>query len=188
MQVGQRRHGKPRGTQLGEGVDPERAEGQQAARAQHPVPLGDRGRDVVEPVEGQVRPDEVDRAGGQRQSVGVADQVAGERADAGVGAAAGQAPDQAGRPAAADRPVERGGTRDATRREVHADRLGLRPAAAEPARAVAQAAADVEHPGRYELHQFQALEHPALDLAQQEVGGVGRGGAAVELATHRRTI
>ena len=62
---------RERRAQLAQRIGPERRERQQAADLQHAAELGERARQVVDPLQRQVAPDEVERDAAQRQRVDV---------------------------------------------------------------------------------------------------------------------
>ena len=184
VQVRKTHGGHARRSQLPQRVDAEGAEHQEPLGPQHAPPFTHRGDRVDEPVQGEVRPDEVEGGvrEGQRMRVGRqhphaacglrrADRPAQQAAHAGQRSADGPGVPRQARMRTTrhrGRLVERGdGSVQPPRRQRHG--------------AGAQAASDVEHVLGREPDVVHPLQRSPLDLAQEEVGLFEARGAPIEL-------
>ena len=151
---------------------PERRERRESADLQHAPELFDRARQVVDPLQRKIAPDEVERCGRERERGDVA-------AHAGRRRRRSCAADQAGkarqRRAVLAAVLARRGEHRQRKVERHAARLRI--ARRELALRRAGAAAGIEDDGRRELHDVETLRHARADFALEHRGlGVRSGG------------
>ena len=178
-------HARERGAQLPQRVGSESREGEQPPDPQHAMELGESGRRIVDPLQRQVAPDEIDRAAGERQPAGIRAHQRGRSAR--VGARPEQPRQQrALRCKSGGRPPPR--REEHRQREIEAGDERLGKTRSQLGERVARTAAGIEDRGRLKLHEGEPLGHALPDLALEDGRGVVSRRCALEGSTHALRI